>query len=209
MSLPGCCDRLGVCETSLVNGATSNGVVHIDSTHFEDTNSSAEYDGDGTFELRSTFASCDQEYLDNASLVMTMGNTPGTLHFDKKSSEYAQPGKSKRRTQQRAEGDASSPLRQEGKNRKPKSEKKLSFGWRKGAGKSKSQAMVTLADLAQSVPQVSRETKSIESPGMRNGSLNHVEWVRHGSRELELTNATPESRKSYSQEEESSLSERE
>ena len=143
--------------------------------------------------------------------MMMIREKPAIMHSDKKSSTTAQPGKSKRGAQKRTGGDSGSPFQRGGKEGKPKSEKKFSLGWRKGSGKSKSQATVTLADLAQSVPRVSREAQrtvsSMESPVMMNGSLNHVEWVRHGSMELELASSTPESRKSYSQEEESSLSE--
>ena len=113
------------------------------------------------------------------------------------------------------------------KDVKVKSEKKpssLTLGKRKGreGGKSGSSgAVVTLADLAQSVPRsISRASSStsggMESPSIRNGSMGHGDQtVWKGSMELELYDAaTPSSgsRKScYSQEEEeeSSLSERE
>ena len=112
------------------------------------------------------------------------------------------------------------------KDVKVKSEKKpssLTLGRRKGreGGKSGSSGgVVTLADLAQSVPRsISRASSStsggMESPSIRNGSMGHGDQtVWKGSMELELYDAaTPSSgsRKScYSQEEEeSSLSERE
>lgn len=203
-----------MCETSLVNGAMSNSDSYTDSTHcgYANTSESAECEADSTFELRSTFASCDEGCHDDVSLMTMMGDKPASVRFDKKSSMTAQQGKSKRRAQKRTGGDNGSPLRRGRKERKPKSEKKLSLGWRKGSRKSnKSQAIVTLADLAQSVPQISIESRrtvsSMESPVIGNGSLTRVEWVRHGSMELELANTTPESQKSCIQEEESSLSE--
>ena len=196
-----------MCETSLVNGVMSNGDSYTESSHCE----YAESEADSTFELRSTFASCDQGCQDDAALMTMMRDKPTSIRFDKKSGTTAQQGKSKRGAQKRTGDNSGSPLRRGRKEGKPKSEKKLSLGWRKGSGKAKSQGIVTLADLAQSVPRVSRETRrtasSMESPVMGNGRLNHVEWVRRGSMELELANTTPESRKSYSQEEESSLSE--
>lgn len=114
------------------------------------------------------------------------------------------------------------------KDVKVKSEKKpssLTLGRRKGREGSgeksgSSGAVVTLADLAQSVPRsISRASSStsggMESPSIRNGSMGRGDQtVWKGSMELELYDAaTPSSgsRKScYSQEEEeSSLSERE
>ena len=115
--------------------------------------------------------------------------------------------------------NSSSPLRREGgrrgKDSKLKSEKKLSLGRRKGGGKTNSSRMVTLADLAQSVPRASTSGKGtgMGSPSIGNGSVGHGDqMMQKGSMELELCDAaTPSSgsRKSYySQEEESSLSER-
>ena len=102
-----------------------------------------------------------------------------------------------------------------GKDAKHKSEKKLSLGRRKEGGKAKtSGAMVTLADLAQSVPRASTSSRGpgMESPSIGNGSVGHGnQGMWKGSMELELCDTMPSSssRKSYDQEEESSLSERE
>ena len=111
-----------------------------------------------------------------------------------------------------------------GKDDKLKSEKKPSSLGRRRKGReggksSSSKAVVTLADLAQSVPRsraASSTSGGVESPSIGNGSMGHGDQtVWKGSMELELYDAaTPSSssRKScYSQEEEeeSSLSERE
>ena len=131
--------------------------------------------------------------------------------------------KSKKGSWKRSYASSSSPLRRGGgggggKDGKLKSEKKLSLGRRKGGGgKTKSSGMVTLADLAQSVPRASTSRKGtgMESPSIGNGSMGHGDQTMwKGSMELELCDAaaTPSSgsRKSYySGEEESSLSERE
>ena len=128
--------------------------------------------------------------------------------------------KSKKGSWKRSYTSSSSPLRRGGgggggKDGKLKSEEKLSLGRRKGGGgKIKSSGMVTLADLAQSVPRASTSGKGtgMESPSIGNGSMGHGDQMMwKGSMELELCDAaTPSSgsRKSYySQEEESSLSE--
>ena len=190
----------------MVNGAVSNGVASADSAHLE---YAAVCNGESSFKLRSTFASGDPEYHGDASMVTVDDSMTKISGKDSRMTTWS--GRLKKGNQKRSEGDSISPLRRGRRDAKPRSEKKLSLGRRKGSGKSKKQAAVTLADLAHSVPRMSTEdgeaVSGMESPSMRNGSLKHVEWVRHGSMELELADSTPESRKSYSQEEESSLSE--
>ena len=139
--------------------------------------------------------------------------------IDKKSlAASSQASKSKKGSSKRSYDSSSSPLRRGGgggvKDGKLKSEKKLSLGRRKGGGgKTKTSGTVTLADLAQSVPRASTSGKGatrMESPSIGNGNMglgDRMMWM--GSMELELCDKTPSSssRKSFSQEEESSLSE--
>ena len=149
--------------------------------------------------------SCDHDLSDEA--LLTMANAA------MQSTTPTQRGKPKKSSQKRdeSEGYKRSPFGQSKSNGRAKSEKKLSLGWRRGGGKNKSHGSVTLANLAQSVPRMTssdRESPGMGNGSMRNGSLEHVDWVSHHSAEVELCDATPESRKSYDQgEEESSLSE--
>jgi hypothetical protein len=107
-----------------------------------------------------------------------------------------------------------------GKDAKLKSEKKLSLGSRRKGregrnSSSGSSTVVTLADLAQSVPRAAASSTSgkgtgMESPSIGNGSMGHGDQMMwKGSMELELYNdASSSSRKSQEDnEEESSLSE--
>ena len=147
--------------------------------------------------------------------------------FNKKSVSESSPSSNAMRPKKelwKRSYDSSSPLRrggartEGGRDAKPKKfGKKLSLvGKRKGASKSKSSsAIVTLADLAQSIPRasISISESGMESPIIGNGKMGHGnQMIRNGSMELELCDTTPSSssRKSYnSAEDESSLSERE
>ena len=137
---------------------------------------------------------------------------------DKKSpAASSQPSKSKKGSWKRSyDSSSSSPLRRGGgrgeKDAKLKSVKKLSLGRR--GGESKTSGTVTLADLAQSVPRAlttsGKGTTGMESSSIGNGSTGHGDQMLwKGSMELELYDTTPSScsRKSFSQDEESSLSE--
>lgn len=184
------------------NGAVTNGNASTDSTHL-DSYEAKVAEGSG-FKLKPTFASGDLEWNGDMS-VPGMDYSPKTNCLSKKMTTPTQPVVSKGGGRRRRNGgENSSPLLGGGKDGKPKSSKKISLGWKKGSGKSKNK--VTLADLAHSVPSYSANG-GMESPRMRNGDLDNVGWAGRRNVELELGDTTPDSRKSYDQEEESSLSE--
>ena len=185
---------------TLSNGAAAHETTPTDSTHSEYAQSDC--NGFSPFQQRSTFVSCDHELSDEA--LLTLANAA------MQSTTPTQRGKPKKSSQKKGESDGykRSPFGRGKGDGRAKSEKKLSLGWRRGGGKNKSSGSVTLANLAQNVPRMTSSDRG--SPRMGNGSLEHVDWVSHHSGEVEMFDATPESRKSYDQgeeEEESSLSE--
>ena len=202
--LPHFAERYGISETTLSNGAPNKVTTTTSSTHLE-CNGTRGAESSCRFELKSTFAVDDLEW--NGDTAAATSDSPMMNSFGKKTATPIETGRTKKGSWRGKEADSSSPLRRGKKEEKNKSSKKISLGWRKRSSKSKPQ--VTLADLAHSVPRMSPEgtRTGIESPSIGNGSLDHVDWVRHGSVEIELCDSTSGSRKSYSQEEESSLSE--
>ena len=188
--------------------------------------------------LINTSISGDRLRWDSITSLTDASNKSDFKNVDKKSLSLAGTASRSRKgaSKRSSASSSSSPLRKgggegggarRGRDAKLKSEKKSSLGRRKGGGGMKghsSGTVVTLADLAQSVPRAtaaaaatptSNKGSGMESPSIGNGNVglgDQVMWK--GSMELELCDATTPSsgsRKSiYSQEEEeSSLSERE